>query len=114
MASSVGKMNRPADGLPLLPTHSYQSYTMSAPLSQDASRKSSFSATGGDLDKKDLDNTEHIEELAGVRTEYDDSIEDAPPSRAVWLITFTVAMGGFLFGKHASGAITYFNIKCSG
>lgn len=52
-----------------------------------------------DFDKKDLNDAEHIEELAGLDA-YDDSIEDAPPSRAVWLITFTVAMGGFLFGEH--------------
>lgn len=28
-----------------------------------------------------------------------DSIEDTRPSKRVWLITVTVAMGGFLFGK---------------
>jgi hypothetical protein len=74
----------------------------------DASRKSSLSARGAEADseKKDLNDIEHIEELGGVTSAYDDSIEDAPPSRAVWLITFTVAMGGFLFGKqHCFNAV---------
>ena len=74
---------------------------MHAASSVEASRKSSLSAQGpeADSEKKDLNDIEHVEELAGVTSDYDDSIEDAPPSRAVWLITFTVAMGGFLFGK---------------
>lgn len=41
---------------------------------------------------------EHVEGYNESNAEFDDSIEDTKPSRAVWLITFTVAMGGFLFG----------------
>lgn len=46
---------------------------------------------------------DHVEKLdtqqaSGVEV-FDDSIEDTRPSKAVWLITITVAMGGFLFGK---------------
>ncbi|KAL0766359.1 hypothetical protein CaCOL14_010804 [Colletotrichum acutatum] len=49
------------------------------------------------LDKMKLDGTtSHVEQTQPV--DFDDSIEDTEPSRAVWLITFTVAMGGFLFG----------------
>lgn len=62
-----------------------------------------------DADKKDIDHygaTAHVENLDGSSltkadaafAEYDDSIEGTEPSRAVWLITFTVATGGFLFG----------------
>ncbi len=51
------------------------------------------------LDKVNTFNgsTNHLEDLN--EGAYDDSIEDTAPSRAVWLITFTVAMGGFLFGE---------------
>ena len=45
------------------------------------------------------DSIEHVEDHEDINAEFDDSIEDTKPSRAVWLITFTVAMGGFLFGK---------------
>ncbi|EXF76885.1 myo-inositol transporter [Colletotrichum fioriniae PJ7] len=49
------------------------------------------------IDKMKLDGTtSHVEQTQPV--DFDDSIEDTEPSRAVWLITFTVAMGGFLFG----------------
>ncbi|UNI15407.1 hypothetical protein JDV02_001942 [Purpureocillium takamizusanense] len=50
------------------------------------------------LDKVNTFNgsTNHLEDPNDAA--YDDSIEDTAPSRAVWLITFTVAMGGFLFG----------------
>lgn len=41
--------------------------------------------------------TDHVEQVTDH--DFDDSIEDTEPSRAVWLITFTVAMGGFLFGS---------------
>ncbi|KAF0314952.1 myo-inositol transporter [Colletotrichum asianum] len=52
------------------------------------------------LDKVKVDGVaKHVEQSDGVQVpSYDDSIEDTEPSRAVWLITFTVAMGGFLFG----------------
>ncbi|OLN89792.1 Myo-inositol transporter 1-like protein 3 [Colletotrichum chlorophyti] len=40
----------------------------------------------------------HIEQSDVAQPSFDDSIEDTEPSKAVWLITFTVAMGGFLFG----------------
>lgn len=53
------------------------------------------------IDKMKLDGTtSHVEQTQPV--DFDDSIEDTEPSRAVWLITFTVAMGGFLFGKPLS------------
>lgn len=67
-----------------------------------------MSQTTPDADSKNLsreaslDNgvAKHVEQSDGVQVpSYDDSIEDTEPSRAVWLITFTVAMGGFLFGK---------------
>lgn len=53
------------------------------------------------LDKVKVDGVaKHVEQSDGVQVpSYDDSIEDTEPSGAVWLITFTVAMGGFLFGK---------------
>ncbi|KAL6364077.1 hypothetical protein LRP88_03510 [Fusarium phalaenopsidis] len=41
---------------------------------------------------------EHVEESQSTMVDFDDSIEDTKPSRSVWMITFTVAMGGFLFG----------------
>ncbi|GKT66787.1 myo-inositol transporter [Colletotrichum tofieldiae] len=52
------------------------------------------------LDKMKLGgSTSHIEQSdLNNNRDFDDSIEDTEPSRAVWLITFTVAMGGFLFG----------------
>lgn len=51
---------------------------------------------------------DHVEKLdtqqaSGVEI-FDDSIEDTKPSKAVWLITITVAMGGFLFGKQPRAA----------
>lgn len=42
-----------------------------------------------------LDKVDKIDRIAN----YDDSIESTKVSRAVWLITFTVATGGFLFGQ---------------
>ncbi|KAL0932921.1 myo-inositol transporter [Colletotrichum truncatum] len=52
------------------------------------------------LDKVKVDGVaSHIEDTtASHAPNFDDSIEDTEPSKAVWLITFTVAMGGFLFG----------------
>ncbi|KAH6896537.1 general substrate transporter [Thelonectria olida] len=48
---------------------------------------------------KSSQSIEHVEEYHGSGGgDFDDSIEDTKPSWAVWLITFTVAMGGFLFG----------------
>ncbi|KAF6826845.1 myo-inositol transporter [Colletotrichum plurivorum] len=51
------------------------------------------------LDKAKANNgvSKHIEQ-SDLAPSFDDSIEDTEPSRAVWLITLTVAMGGFLFG----------------
>ncbi|KAH7143575.1 general substrate transporter [Dactylonectria macrodidyma] len=46
---------------------------------------------------KSSESCEHVE-VYGGSGEFDDSIEDTKPSRAVWFITITVAMGGFLFG----------------
>lgn len=46
---------------------------------------------------KSSESCEHVEQFSAG--DFDDSIEETKPSRAVWLITFTVAMGGFLFGK---------------
>lgn len=46
--------------------------------------------------------TDHVEKLDTKEArgnDYFDSIEQTKPSSAVWRITATVAMGGFLFGK---------------
>ena len=43
-----------------------------------------------------LDKLDKIDRIAN----YDDSIESTKVSTAVWLITFTVATGGFLFGPY--------------
>lgn len=61
-------------------------------LSRDASLDGDKAKTNGV--------SKHIEQ-SDLAPSFDDSIEDTEPSRAVWLITFTVAMGGFLFGKPA-------------
>lgn len=42
-----------------------------------------------------VDKLDKIDRIAN----YDDSIENTKISTAVWLITFTVATGGFLFGQ---------------
>lgn len=55
-------------------------------------------------DVKDLEEYEgevsHIDKVDKIDriANYDDSIEKTKVSTAVWLITFTVATGGFLFG----------------
>lgn len=55
-------------------------------------------------DVKDLDEYEgevsHVDKLDKIDriANYYDSIESTKVSTAVWLITFTVATGGFLFG----------------
>ncbi|KAF4916830.1 Myo-inositol transporter 1 [Colletotrichum viniferum] len=69
------------------------SQTTPDPDSKNLSREAS-------LDKVKVDGVaKHVEQSDGVQVpSYDDSIEDTEPSGAVWLITFTVAMGGFLFG----------------
>lgn len=47
-------------------------------------------------DFQDVDSiTHHLEHIEGDEP---DSIENTRPSKAVWLITFAVSMGGFLFG----------------
>lgn len=52
---------------------------------------------------KSSESCEHVEEYHGTGGgDFDDSIEETKPSWAVWLITFTVAMGGFLFGERYS------------
>ncbi|KAI9146737.1 NADPH--cytochrome P450 reductase [Paramyrothecium foliicola] len=55
--------------------------------------------------RKDNNAVEHVEHAKDVAPVFDDSIEDTKPSRAVWLITFTVATGGFLFG-YETGVIS--------
>jgi SP family myo-inositol transporter-like MFS transporter 13 len=50
------------------------------------------------MEKSSSANFDHVEKSHGTVVEFDDSIEDTKPSKSVWLITFTVAMGGFLFG----------------
>ncbi|KAF5650789.1 ITR1-inositol permease [Fusarium tjaetaba] len=55
-------------------------------------------STEGAVEKSTSTNVEHLEKSHGTVVEFDDSIEDTKPSKSVWLITFTVAMGGFLFG----------------
>lgn len=41
-----------------------------------------------------------VDKLDDRIANYDDSIESTKVSTAVWLITFTVATGGFLFGQY--------------
>ncbi|KAL7757182.1 hypothetical protein ACKLNR_011709 [Fusarium oxysporum f. sp. zingiberi] len=65
-------------------------------MSSHDDRKSSIE--GGGIEKSTSTNIEHLEKSHGTVVEFDDSIEDTKPSKSVWLITFTVAMGGFLFG----------------
>lgn len=52
-------------------------------------------------DKVDNAEVSHKEELdrSSTSSTFDDSVEQTAVSRAVWLITFTVATGGFLFGE---------------
>lgn len=66
---------------------------------EQPSRPSSGKSHDDKLDMKAHDNSEHIEEAEHTMVHFDDSIESTAPSKAVWLITFTVAMGGFLFGN---------------
>ncbi|KAI8668604.1 MFS domain-containing protein [Fusarium keratoplasticum] len=56
------------------------------------------STEGHGMGKSISQKIEHVEESQGTMVDFDDSIEDTKPSRSVWMITFTVAMGGFLFG----------------
>ncbi|KAF5678639.1 myo-inositol transporter [Fusarium circinatum] len=56
------------------------------------------STEGGGIEKSTATNIEHLEKSHDTVVEFDDSIEETKPSKSVWLITFTVAMGGFLFG----------------
>ncbi|KAJ3579576.1 hypothetical protein NPX13_g986 [Xylaria arbuscula] len=51
--------------------------------------------------KKNVDAVSHIEnaeDYAEKPRQFDNSIDDTKPSRKVWTIILTVAMGGFLFG----------------
>ncbi|KAI5925548.1 general substrate transporter [Camillea tinctor] len=53
------------------------------------------------LDKKrPLDDVDHVEDIqkSPAEEDFDNSIDDTRPSKAVWMIVLTVAMGGFLFG----------------
>ncbi|KAJ4202328.1 hypothetical protein NW767_006287 [Fusarium falciforme] len=70
---------------------------MSSHTADDAHDHKS-STEGHGMGKSILQKIEHVEESQGTIVDFDDSIEDTKPSRSVWLITFTVAMGGFLFG----------------
>ncbi|KAI8671967.1 MFS domain-containing protein [Fusarium sp. Ph1] len=56
------------------------------------------STEGHGMGKSTSQKIEHVEESQSTMVDFDDSIEDTKPSRSVWMITFTVAMGGFLFG----------------
>lgn len=49
------------------------------------------------VNKQDVSYKEGLDR-SSTSSEFDDSIEQTSASTAVWLITFTVAMGGFLFG----------------
>lgn len=54
-----------------------------------------------DDDVKDY-GADHVEKLDTTKSTTEnlsDSIEQTKPSNSVWLITATVAMGGFLFGR---------------
>ncbi|KAJ4171260.1 hypothetical protein NW754_015023 [Fusarium falciforme] len=70
---------------------------MSSHTADDAHDHKS-STEGHGMGKSISQKIEHVEESQGTIVDFDDSIEDTKPSRSVWLITFTVAMGGFLFG----------------
>ena len=57
-----------------------------------------------EIAKKFPDSADHVLHVEDVRKgnveeAFDNSIDDTKPSRAAWMIVFTVAMGGFLFGK---------------
>ena len=71
---------------------------MSSHTADDAHDHKS-STEGHGMGKSISQKIEHVEESQGTMVDFDDSIEDTKPSRSVWMITFTVAMGGFLFGK---------------
>ncbi|GAP92511.1 putative myo-inositol transporter [Rosellinia necatrix] len=49
------------------------------------------------LHAEHVESAEHADDLVKPIT-FDNSIDDTKPSRKVWTIIFTVAMGGFLFG----------------
>ncbi|KAF4963381.1 hypothetical protein FSARC_8599 [Fusarium sarcochroum] len=70
---------------------------MSARVADDTQDRKPSAGDHG-LDKSISNKIEHVEQSNGTMVDFDDSIEDTKPSRSVWLITFTVAMGGFLFG----------------
>ncbi|RSL91328.1 hypothetical protein CEP51_000268 [Fusarium floridanum] len=70
---------------------------MSSHTADDAHDHKS-STEGHGMGKSISQKIEHVEESQGTMVDFDDSIEDTKPSRSVWMITFTVAMGGFLFG----------------
>ncbi|RSL62272.1 hypothetical protein CEP53_004817 [Fusarium sp. AF-6] len=70
---------------------------MSSHTADDAHDHKS-STEGYGMGKSISQKIEHVEESHGTMVDFDDSIEDTKPSRSVWMITFTVAMGGFLFG----------------
>lgn len=46
----------------------------------------------------EVSHVDKLDKLDDRIANYDDSIENTKLSTAVWLITFTVATGGFLFG----------------
>ncbi|KAM0424894.1 hypothetical protein ACHAPT_009950 [Fusarium lateritium] len=67
-------------------------------MSSNDTQDPKSSTEGHGMGKSISQKIEHVEESQGTMVDFDDSIEDTKPSRSVWLITFTVAMGGFLFG----------------
>ena len=71
---------------------------MSSHMADDAHDHKSSTEDHG-MGKSISQKIEHLEESQGTMVDFDDSIEDTKPSRSVWMITFTVAMGGFLFGE---------------
>jgi hypothetical protein len=81
--------------------HSFQPYCFSSILTfsnMSAHDHHKSSIEGHAMEKSSSANFDHVEKSHGTVVEFDDSIEDTKPSKSVWLITFTVAMGGFLFG----------------
>lgn len=50
----------------------------------------------------EVSHVDKLDKLDDRIANYDDSIENTKISTAVWLITFTVATGGFLFGQWPS------------
>ncbi|KAI0102104.1 general substrate transporter [Nemania sp. FL0031] len=68
------------------------------PAQQDKGPDSSVKASSCSIKDDDTGtDVKHVEQVSEA-TAFADSIEDTKPSKRVWMIILTVAMGGFLFG----------------